>query len=57
MLVLLVLRAGRRRGEKRTPLECQMKVVELREKEFAVAVVLGACVRLRGGTAFFNKGP
>jgi hypothetical protein len=30
MLGLLVLRAGRRRGGHLTPLECQMKVVELR---------------------------
>jgi len=29
MLGLLVLRAGRRRGEHLTPLECQMKAVEL----------------------------
>jgi hypothetical protein len=45
----LVLRAGRRRGGNLTPLECLVKAVELREHEFAVAVVLGACgLRLRG---------
>ena len=44
----LVLRAGRRRGGNLTPLECLVEAVELREDEFAVAVVLGACVlRLR----------
>ena len=42
----LVLRAGRRRGNL-TPLERLMEAVELRKSEFAVAVVLGACVRLR----------
>jgi hypothetical protein len=30
LLDLLVLRAGRRRGGRLTPLECQMKAVELR---------------------------
>ena len=44
----LVLRAGRRRGENLTPLECLVEAVELRKDEFAVAVVLGACgLRLR----------
>jgi hypothetical protein len=44
----LVLRAGRRRGGNLTPLECLVEAVELREDEFAVAVVLGACgLRLR----------
>jgi hypothetical protein len=37
---LLVLRAGRRRGGKLNPLECLVEAVELRKKEFAVAVVL-----------------
>jgi hypothetical protein len=39
----LVLRAGRRRGGNLTPLECLVEAVELREDEFAVAVVLRAC--------------
>ena len=38
----LVLKARRRRGGNLTPLECLVKAVELREDEFAVAVVLGA---------------
>jgi hypothetical protein len=44
----LVLRDGRRRGRNLIPLECLVEAVKLRKKEFAVAVVLGACVlRLR----------
>jgi hypothetical protein len=43
---LLVLRAGRHRGGNLTPLQCLMEAVELWKKEFAVAVVLGVCVRL-----------
>ena len=44
----LVLRAGRRREGNLTPLECLVEAVQLREDEFAVAVVLGACrLRLR----------
>ena len=31
-------------GGKLTPLECLVEAVELRKNEFAVAVVLGACV-------------
>jgi hypothetical protein len=49
----LVLRTGRCRGGNLTQLECLMEAVELREDEFAVAVVLGAgglrlrvCVRV-----------
>jgi hypothetical protein len=46
---LLVLRAGRRQGGNLTQIECLVEAVELREDEFAVAVVLGACgLRLRG---------
>ena len=40
---LLVLRAGRRRWGKLTPLECLLQAVELREDEFAIAVFLDAC--------------
>jgi hypothetical protein len=40
----LVLRAARRQGENLTPPECLVEAVELREDEFAVAVVLGTCV-------------
>ena len=44
----LVLRAGRCRGGNLTPLECLVETVELREDEFAVAVVLRDCwLRLR----------
>ncbi len=39
---LLVLRAGRQQVGNLTLLECLMGVVELREKEFAVAAVFGA---------------
>jgi hypothetical protein len=45
---LLVLRAGRRRGGNLTPLKRLVEAVELRKNEFAIAVVLKACVlRLR----------
>ena len=43
---LLVLRAGRRRVGNLNPLECPVEEVELLKKEFAVAVFLGACLRL-----------
>jgi hypothetical protein len=47
-VVLLVLRAGILRGGNLTPFECLLEAVEMRKKEFAVVVVLGACVlRLR----------
>ena len=45
---LLVLRAGRRRGGNLSPLECLVEVVELREDEFAVAVVLGLWAEAAG---------
>ena len=42
-----VLRAGRHRGQV-SPLECLVEVVELREDEFAVAVVLGLWAEAAG---------
>jgi hypothetical protein len=39
----MVLRAGRRRVGNLTPLEFLVEAVELRQNEFAAAVVLGAC--------------
>ena len=40
---LLFLRAVKRRVGNLTPLKCLVEAVELREDEFAVAVVLGVC--------------